>query len=140
MKVAIARFTRTLGTLIKAGVNILFALEITAKTAGNSVIEQAVLKTRTSIQSGESITRPLMEAGCFPPMVTRMIDVGERTGALESMLGKVADFYEDQVDAAVSGLTSLIEPLLIVFLGLIVGFIVISMFMPMFKMVEVLSG
>lgn len=139
LKVAIARFTRTLSTLIKAGVNILFALEITAKTAGNRVIEDAVLKTRTSIQSGESITRPLVESRCFPPMVTRMIDVGERTGALESMLSKIADFYEDQVDAAVSGLTSLIEPLLIVGLGLVIGFLVISMFMPMFKMVEVLS-
>jgi type IV pilus assembly protein PilC len=137
-KVAIAKFTRTLGTLIKAGVNILYALEITAKTAGNSVIEEAVMKTRTSIQGGESITRPLVDAGCFPPMVTRMIDVGERTGMLESMLSKIADFYEDQVNTAVSGLTSMIEPLLIVFLGLVVGFIVISMFMPMFKMVEVL--
>ncbi|OQB20000.1 MAG: Type II secretion system protein F [candidate division BRC1 bacterium ADurb.Bin183] len=139
IKVAIAKFTRTLGTLIKAGVNILYALEITAKTAGNTVIEEAVLKTRTSIQSGESLTRPLIEAGCFPPMVTRMIDVGERTGMLETMLSKIADFYEDQVNAAVTGLTSLIEPLLIVFLGVVVGFIVISMFMPMFKMVEVLT-
>lgn len=139
LKVAIAKFTRTLGTLIRAGVNILYALEITAKTAGNSVIEEAVLKTRTSIQSGESITRPLIESGCFPPMVTRMIDVGERTGALESMLSKIADFYEDQVDAAVGGLTSLIEPLLIVFLGVVVGFVVISMFLPMFKMVEDIS-
>ncbi len=139
LKVAIAKFTRTLGTLIKSGVNILYALEIVAKTAGNAVIEEAILKTRTSIQSGESITRPLAESGCFPPMVTRMIDVGERTGALESMLSKIADFYEDQVDAAVSGLTSLIEPLLIVGLGLVVGFIVISMFLPQFKMVEALS-
>jgi type IV pilus assembly protein PilC len=140
IKVAIAKFTRTLGTLIKAGVSILYALEITAKTAGNAVIEDAVMRTRSSIQSGESITKPLVESGAFPPMVTRMIDVGERTGALESMLGKIADFYEDQVDTAVAGLTSLIEPLLIVFLGLVVGFIVISMFMPMFKMVEVLSS
>ena len=139
LKVAIAKFTRTLGTLIKAGVNILYALEITAKTSGNVVIEEAIIKTRTSIQGGESLTRPLAESGCFPPMVTRMIDVGERTGALESMLSKIADFYEDQVDTAVSGLTSLIEPLLIVFLGILVGFIVISMFLPMFKMVEVIS-
>ena len=139
LKVAIAKFSRTLGTLIKSGVNILYALEIVAKTAGNAVIEEAILKTRMSIQSGESITRPLVESGCFPPMVTRMIDVGERTGALESMLSKIADFYEDQVDAAVSGLTSLIEPLLIVGLGIVVGFIVISMFLPEFKMIEVLS-
>jgi len=140
LKVAIAKFTRTLGTLIKAGVNILYALEITAKTSGNLVIEEAIIKTRTSIQGGESLTRPLMESGCFPPMVTRMIDVGERTGALESMLSKIADFYEDQVDTAISGLTSLIEPLLIVFLGIVVGFIVISMFLPMFKMVEAISS
>jgi len=139
LKVAIAKFTRTLGTLIRAGVNILYALEITAKTAGNSVIEEAVLKTRASIQSGESITGPLIESRCFPPMVTRMIDVGERTGALEGMLSKIADFYEDQVDAAISGLTSLIEPLLIVFLGIVVGFVVISMFLPMFSMVEAIS-
>ncbi|HPB31489.1 MAG TPA: type II secretion system F family protein [Candidatus Sumerlaeota bacterium] len=140
LKVSIAKFTRTLSTLIRAGVTILFALEITAKTAGNTVIEEAVFRTRVSIQSGESITKPLVDSNCFPPMVTRMIDVGERTGALETMLGKIADFYEDQVNTAVAGLTSLIEPLLIVFLGIVVGFIVISMFMPMFKMVEVLSG
>ena len=139
LKVAIAKFARTLGTLIRAGVNILYALEIVAKTAGNVLIEEAVLRTRNNIQKGESLTKPLAESGIFPPMVTRMIDVGERTGALEAMLNKVADFYEDQVDAMVSALTSLIEPLLIVFLGVVVGFIVISMFMPLFKMVQVLS-
>ena len=140
LKLAIARFSRTFATLIRAGVNILIALEIVSKTAGNAVIERAVENTKVSIQSGESLTRPLAEAGVFPPMVTRMIDVGERTGALESMMTKVAEFYEDQVDAAVSALTSMIEPLLIVFLGLVIGFIVISMFMPLFKMVTLVSG
>lgn len=140
LKSSVAKFCRTLGTLIRSGVNILYALEITAKTAGNSVIEAAVYKTRASIQAGESLTKPLAEANVFPPMVTRMIDVGERTGALEGMLVKIADFYEDQVNAMVAGLTSLIEPLLIVFLGVVVGFIVISMFLPMFKMIEVVSG
>lgn len=139
LKTAVARFSRTLSTLIRSGVNILYALDIVAKTAGNAKVEAAVVKTKASIQSGESLTKPLIEANVFPPMVTRMIDVGEKTGALESMLTKVADFYEDQVSAAVSGLTSLIEPLLIVFLGVVVGFIVIAMFMPMFKMIELLN-
>jgi type IV pilus assembly protein PilC len=138
LKVAVARFTRTLGTLIRSGVNILNALDITAKTANNVIIEAAVLKTRASIQQGETISQPLRESMIFPPMVVRMIDVGERTGALENMLGKIADFYEDQVDAAVAGLTSLIEPLLIVFLGIVIGFIAISMFLPLFKMVEMI--
>lgn len=140
LKVAIARFSRSLGTLMRAGVNILGALEIVAKTAGNVVIEEAVMKTKLSIQGGESITKPLVEAGVFPPMVTRMIEVGERTGALESMLHKVAEYYEDQVDAAVAGLTSLIEPLLIVFLGVVIGTIVIAMFLPLIKMIEAVSS
>ncbi len=139
LKVAVARFTRTLGTLIRSGVNILGALEICAKTAGNTVVEDAVLKTRTAIQSGESIATPLRESNVFPPMVVRMIDVGERTGALESMLSKIADFYEDQVDTAVAGLTSMIEPILMVFLGLVIGSIVIAMFMPMFKMFQLVG-
>ncbi len=139
LKVSIARFSRTLGTLIKSGVNILSALDIVAKTAGNVLVEEAVYRTRASIQSGESISKPLMESGVFPIMVTRMIDVGERTGALESMLSKIAEFYEDQVDNTVAGLTSLIEPILIVFLGVVVGFIVISMFMPMFKMIDAID-
>ncbi len=140
LKVSVARFTRTLGVLIRSGVNILNALDIVAKTANNVVIEAAVYKTRTSIQGGETIAAPLRESDVFPPMVVRMIDVGERTGALESMLTKIADFYEDQVDTAVAGLTSLIEPLLIVFLGFLVGFIAIAMFMPLFKMVEKVSA
>jgi type IV pilus assembly protein PilC len=140
LKVSIAKFSRTLGTLIRAGVNILQALDIVAKTAGNALVEEAVYRTRSSIQSGESITRPLVESDVFPPMVTRMIDVGERTGALETMLNKIADFYEDQVSATVAALTSLIEPLLIVFLGVVVGFIVISMFLPLIRMVELVSS
>jgi type IV pilus assembly protein PilC len=139
LKVSVARFTRTLGTLIRSGVNILNALDIVAKTSGNVIVEEAIVKTKNSIQSGESIANPLRESRVFPPMVVRMIDVGERTGALESMLTKIADFYEDQIDATVSGLTSIIEPILIVFLGLVVGFIVISMFMPMFKMIELVG-
>ncbi|GAB4314771.1 MAG: type II secretion system F family protein [Candidatus Sumerlaeia bacterium] len=139
LKMAIARFARTFATLIRAGVNILLALEIVSRTAQNAVLERAIENTKISIQSGESLSRPLMDSGVFPPMVTRMIDVGERTGALESMLTKVAEFYEDQVDAAVAALTSMIEPLLIVFLGLVIGFIVISMFMPLFKMIELVS-
>ncbi len=139
LKVAIARFSRSLGTLMRAGVNILSALEITAKTAGNVVIEEAVGRTRLAIQSGEGITKPLAESGVFPPMVTRMIEVGERTGALENMLHKIAEYYEDQVDAAVSGLTSLIEPLLIIVLGSIIGLIVISMFLPLIKMLELVQ-
>jgi type IV pilus assembly protein PilC len=136
LKVSVARFSRTLGTLIRSGVNILNALDIVAKTAGNVVIEEVIIKTKASIQSGEAIATPLRESKVFPPMVVRMIDVGERTGALESMLDKVAEFYEEQVDAVVSSLTSIIEPVLIVFLGLVVGFIVISMFMPMFEMIQ----
>ncbi|HBF34149.1 TPA: pilus assembly protein PilC [Candidatus Sumerlaeota bacterium] len=136
LKVAISKFSRTLSTLIRSGVSILAALDIVASTSGNCVVEEAVIKTRIAIQNGESIAKPLTESNIFPPMVTRMVDVGERVGSLESMLSKIADFYEDQVDATVSGLTSLIEPLLIVFLGVVVGFIVIAMFMPLFKMIE----
>lgn len=136
LKVAISKFARTLSTLIRSGVSILAALDIVAATSGNSVVEEAVVKTRVAIQNGESIAKPLTESNIFPPMVTRMVDVGERVGSLESMLSKIADFYEDQVDATVAGLTSLIEPLLIVFLGVVVGFIVIAMFMPLFKMIE----
>lgn len=140
LKVAIARFTRSLGTLMRAGVNILGALEIVAKTAGNVIVEDAIMKTKISIQGGDSITKPLVESGVFPPMVTRMIEVGERTGALENMLHKVAEYYEDQVDSAVAGLTSLIEPLLIVFLGVTIGTIVVSMFLPLIKMIEVVGS
>ena len=138
-KVAIARFARTLSTLQKSGVSILTALEIVGKTSGNRVIEAAVMKTKMSIKEGESIAQPLTASKVFPPMVTRMISVGEQTGKLEEMLGKVADFYESEVDAAVSGLTSLIEPLIIAFLGVVVGGIVVSMFLPIVKLIQVVG-
>ena len=133
-KVAIAKFTRTFSTLLRSGVNIILSLEITAKSAGNMVVEEAVEKVRTSIKEGESIANPLKDCPVFPSMVVRMIDIGERTGALDDMLVKIADYYEEQVDIAVSGLTSLMEPLIICFLGIVVGGIVISMFLPMFQL------
>ncbi len=138
-KVAVAKFTRTLSTLVKSGVPILVSLEIVAKTAGNTVIEKALEDVRAGIKEGENIADPLAKSKVFPPMVVRMINVGEQTGELEKMLGKIADFYDDQVDAAVSGLTSLIEPLIIAFLGIIIGGIVIAMFLPVFKMTELLA-
>ncbi|MBL7084983.1 MAG: type II secretion system F family protein [Candidatus Omnitrophica bacterium] len=138
-KVAIARFSRTLSTLVKSGVPILNSLEIVARTAGNKVIEVAVEQVRTSIREGENIAEPLTRSGVFPPMVTRMIGVGEQTGELEKMLGKIADFYEEQVDVAVNGLTSLIEPIIIVFLGVVVGGIVTAMFLPIFKITELIQ-
>lgn len=138
-KVAVARFARTLSTLQKSGVSILTALEIVGKTSGNKVIEMAVIQTKMSIKEGESIAQPLTASKVFPPMVTRMISVGEQTGKLEEMLSKIADFYESEVDAAVSGLTSLIEPLIIAFLGIVVGGIVISMFLPIVKLVQVVA-
>ncbi|MFH1459114.1 MAG: type II secretion system F family protein [Candidatus Omnitrophota bacterium] len=138
-KVAVARFSRTLSTLIRSGVPILGALEIVGKTAGNVVIEAAVESARVGIREGESISAPLAKSKAFPPMVTRMISVGEESGELEKMLSKIADFYEDQVDAAVSGLTSLIEPLIIAFLGIVVGSIVIAMFLPIFKITELIG-
>jgi len=138
-KVAVARFARTLSTLQKSGVSILTALEIVGKTSGNKVIEMAVIQTKLSIKEGESIAQPLAASKVFPPMVTRMISVGEQTGKLEEMLSKIADFYESEVDAAVSGLTSLIEPLIIAFLGIVVGGIVISMFLPIVKLIQVVA-
>lgn len=133
-KSSIAKFARTLGTLIKSGVPIMDALETVAKTAGNLVVEKAVNGARDSVREGKTLTQPLKESKVFPPMVTQMINVGEETGALDTMLSKIADFYEDEVDAAVDGLTSIIEPILIVFLGVTIGFIVVAMFMPMFEM------
>lgn len=132
-KAAVAKFARTLGTLIKSGVPIMDALETVAKTSGNLVLEKAVLNARDSVREGKTLTQPLKESKVFPPMVTQMINVGEETGALDTMLNKIADFYEDEVDAAVDGLTSIIEPILIVFLGVTIGFIVVAMFMPMFS-------
>ncbi len=134
VKAGVARFARTLGTLVKSGVPILDALETVGKTSGNLVIEKAVQGARDSVRQGKTLTQPLKESGVFPPMVTQMINVGEETGALDAMLSKVADFYEAEVDAAVEGLTSIIEPILIVFLGVTIGFIVVAMFMPMFEL------
>jgi len=139
-KSAVARFTRTLGTLVSSGVPIMNGLEITARTSGNKVIEEAVLKTRTSISEGNTIAEPLKESGVFPPMVVQMIGVGEQTGALDEMLEKVADFYDSEVDAAVNALTSIIEPVMIVVMGTIVGSMLIAMYLPMFKLVTVVSG
>lgn len=129
-KVSVAKFTRTLGTLISSGVPILDALRITAKSAGNKVVENAIMKTQSSIQEGQSIATPLKNSGVFPPMVVQMINVGEHTGALDEMLGKIADFYEADVDSAVGSLTTLIEPLLLIFLGVVIGGIVIALFLP----------
>ncbi len=134
-KVAVAKFTRTLGTLISSGVPILDGLNITAKTAGNKVVEESVMAVRQGVSEGKTIAEPLSEAKVFPPMVTQMIAVGESTGALDNMLEKIADFYDDEVDIAVSNLTSMIEPVLMVFMGGTIGFIVIAMYLPIFKLI-----
>ena len=134
-----AKFTRTLSTLVKSGVSILESLEIVGKTSGNKVVEQAIVDARSSIREGEDIAGPLGRSGVFPPMVVRMISVGEQTGELEKMLAKIADFYDEQVDTAVGGLTSMIEPLIIAFLGIVIGGIVIAMFMPIFKLTELVG-
>jgi type IV pilus assembly protein PilC len=133
-KVAIAKFTRTFGTLVKSGVPILEALETVAKTSGNKVIEGAVLNARDAIREGEKIADPLQKSGVFPPMVMQMISIGEESGNLDLMLMKIADFYDSEVDTAVEGLTSMIEPLVIVVMGVVIGAIVIAMFMPIFNM------
>jgi type IV pilus assembly protein PilC len=138
-KVAIAKFTRTLGTLISSGVPILDGLEITAKTAGNKVIEYHVLDVKKAVAEGKTLAEPLSRAKVFPPMVTHMIAVGETTGALDAMLSKIADFYDDEVDAAVSNLTALMEPMLMVFLGVTVGFIVVAMYLPIFKLITLIK-
>lgn len=133
-KVSVAKFTRTLGTLISSGVPILEGLLIVARTAGNKVIEEAILKTRQSVSEGKTLAEPLTKAKVFPPMVTQMIAVGEATGALDNMLGKIADFYDDEVDSAVAALTSMLEPMLMIFLGTTVGFVIVAMYMPIFQM------
>jgi type IV pilus assembly protein PilC len=133
-KVAVAKFTRTLGTLITSGVPILDGLDIVARTAGNKVIEDAILKTRQAISEGKTIAEPLQQTGVFPPMVVQMIGVGESAGALDTMLSKIADFYDDEVDAAVSALSSMLEPFIMVFLGVVLGYIVIAMYLPIFKL------
>jgi type IV pilus assembly protein PilC len=133
-KIAVARFSRTLGTLISSGVPILDGLNIVSRTSGNRIIETAILNARASIREGETIADPLNRGGIFPPMVIQMISVGESTGALDSMLSKIADFYEEEVDIAVGNLTSLLEPFLMVFLGVVIGGVVISMYLPIFQM------
>ncbi|MEK9627880.1 MAG: type II secretion system F family protein [Nitrospinota bacterium] len=135
-KVSVAKFTRTLGTLISSGVPLIEGLDICAKTAGNSIVEIAVVKTIEAIKEGETIAAPLSRENVFPPMVIQMIDVGESSGSLDKMLAKIADFYDEEVDAAVEGLTALLEPMLMVFLGCVVGFIVVAMYLPIFKMGE----
>ena len=138
-KVAVARFCRTLSTLLASGVPILDGLDITARTAGNAIIEDAIQTTRSSIERGETISAPLRETNVFPSMVVQMINVGETTGALDAMLGKIADFYEEEVDTAVAGLLTLMEPVMIAFLGVIVGGIVIAMYMPIFDLISKLT-
>ena len=138
-KVAVARFTRTLGTLVQSGVPILEGLRITASTAGNKVVERAVLQCRASVTEGKTLTEPLKISGVFPPMVTQMISVGEQTGALDAMLAKIADFYDDEVNTAVNTLTSLLEPIMIVFLGGVVGALVVAMYLPIFKLVTLIK-
>lgn len=139
-KVAISKFTRTLSSLIKSGVPILASLEIVGKTAGNKAVEIAVDNVRTNVREGENIAEPLARSKIFPPMVVRMVSVGEKAGELEKMLSKIADFYDEQVDAAVTGLTSMIEPLIIAFLGIVIGSIVICMFLPIFKITAIMGG
>jgi type IV pilus assembly protein PilC len=139
-KVAVAKFTRTLGTLVSSGVSILEGLDITARTAGNKVVEEAVLKARTTIAQGKTIAEPLQASGVFPLMVVQMIAVGEQTGALDRMLNKIADFYDEEVDVAVAGLTALLEPLLVIFLGVIIGGVVIAMYLPIFKLISVVGN
>jgi type IV pilus assembly protein PilC len=138
-KIAVARFCRTLSTLISSGVPILDGLEITARTAGNAIVEDAIMTTRKSIERGETIAAPLRETAIFPSMVVQMISVGEATGALDAMLSKIADFYEEEVDTAVAGMLTLLEPIMIAFLGVVVGGIVIAMYMPIFDMISKLT-
>jgi type IV pilus assembly protein PilC len=139
-KSAVSRFTRTLGTLVSSGVSILEGLEITARTAGNRVVHDAVMKSRASIAGGATISEPLKESGVFPPMVVQMINVGEQTGGLDEMLSKIADFYDDEVDAAVTALTSILEPIMIVVMGVVIGGMVVAMYLPMFDLMKTVQG
>jgi type IV pilus assembly protein PilC len=138
-KVAVARFTRTLGTLVQSGVPILEALRITASTSGNKVVERAVMQCRASVAEGKTLTEPLRASGVFPPMVTQMISVGEQTGALDAMLAKIADFYDEEVDVSVSTMTSLLEPIMIVFLGIVIGGLVVAMYLPIFRLITLIG-
>jgi type IV pilus assembly protein PilC len=138
-KVAVARFSRTLGTLVSSGVPILDGLTIVSRTAGNRAVETAILSARSSIREGETIAEPLGRSGIFPPMVIQMIAVGESTGALDNMLSKIAEFYEEEVDVTVSNMTSLLEPFLMIFLGVVIGGVVISMYLPIFNMASAIG-
>jgi type IV pilus assembly protein PilC len=138
-KIAVARFSRTMATLVSSGVPILQAIEITGKTSGNAIIEDAMLDVKESVRSGESIAKPLSRVTVFPPMVTHMISIGEETGALDAMLNKIADFYEDEVDSTIKSLTSIIEPIMMLFVGGLVGLIVIAMYLPMFNMMNLVK-
>jgi type IV pilus assembly protein PilC len=135
-KIAVARFCRTLGTLLSSGVAILESLEITARTAGNAVIEESILKVRKDVEEGKSLAEPLARTEQFPPMVCQMVGVGEQTGAMDTMLSKIADFYEDEVDAAIEGMMALLEPVMIAFLGVVIGTIVVAMYLPMFSLIS----
>ncbi|MCL5965736.1 MAG: type II secretion system F family protein [Deltaproteobacteria bacterium] len=139
-RIAVARFSRTLGTMVSSGVPILESMDIVAKSAGNKIIEEAIVKARLSISEGKTIADPLAESKVFPPMVTQMVGVGEATGALDTMLNKIADFYDEEVDAAVGALTSLLEPMLMIFLGVVIGGLVVAMYLPIFKLAGVVGG
>ena len=139
LKVTMARFSRTLSTLVAAGVDIIQALEITGQSSGNWVIEEALSDVRVKVSEGVPIAQPLVDNPIFPPMVSQMVKIGEETGELEKMLGKIADFYEDEVDAAIQSLTSIVEPLMMILVGLMVGVIVIAMYLPMFKMLTLIK-
>jgi type IV pilus assembly protein PilC len=139
-RIAVARFSRTLGTMVSSGVPILESMDIVAKSAGNKIIEDAIFRARASISEGKTIAEPLAESKVFPGMVTQMVGVGEATGALDAMLNKIADFYDDEVDAAVSALTALLEPMLMVFLGVVIGGLVMAMYLPIFKLAGAMGG
>jgi type IV pilus assembly protein PilC len=140
LKVTMARFSRTLSTLVAAGVDIIKALEITAQTSGNWVVEVALNEVRAKVHEGVPIAQPLVENPVFPPMVSQMVKIGEETGELEKMLGKIADFYEDEVDASIQSLTSIVEPIMMLLVGLMVGVIIIAMYLPMFRMLSLIGG
>jgi type IV pilus assembly protein PilC len=139
-KITVARFTRTLATLLTSGVPILEGLNITARTSGNAILEDAIYEIRQRIEEGGTMADPMRQSGFFPPMVTQMVSVGESTGEMDTMLVKVADYYEEEVDVLVANLLTILEPILMVFLGVIVGGIVIAMYLPLFKLIKVLSG
>jgi type IV pilus assembly protein PilC len=139
LKVTMARFSRTLSTLVSAGVDIIQALEITGQTAGNWMVENALADVRAKVHEGVPIAQPLVDNAIFPPMVSQMVKIGEETGELEKMLGKIADFYEDEVDAAIQSLTSIVEPMMMILVGMMVGVIVIAMYLPMFRMLSLVK-